>query len=66
MAIEGLNMKDHEVDKHFTNNPHDITEAAHGVLQEWCKGQQNLSEARTALNQTLHTLGLPALEEHLK
>ena len=41
LAINGLKMKDYELDRHLESKKYDITAAAHSVLKDWRNSQRN-------------------------
>ena len=49
IAIRGLNIESHIVQRHPINHPMDITTAAHNVLLHWRKHYEDSTEANTVL-----------------
>ena len=65
LAMNGLQIKKHIVDKHL-NNERDISEAAFRVLDEWCKNQLNSRVAHSRLCRVLRLVDMSAFIKHLQ
>ena len=57
-ATIGLEMDDHEIERHVTNKRDCITLAAHGVLKDWRKSQPTADVAYDKLCEALRCVNM--------
>ena len=62
LAMNGLGIKKHIVEKHFHDET-DITEAAYRILDEWCKNQRSPRNAYDRLCKTLKEVNMSSYIE---
>ena len=58
LAISGLKMDGHQVEKHINNEKGDISSAAHKVLQDWRNSRESDKVAGNKLWEALGVVGL--------
>ena len=58
IAIRGLNIESHIVQRHLTNHPMDITTATHNVLLHWRKQYEDQHEAHTDICNALRSVNI--------
>ena len=61
LALRGLKMEVHEFNRHFANNPKDISSAVFGMLRTWRTSQPDEVVAYTKMCQALKDTKMESL-----
>ena len=61
LAMKGLHMKLHLMDRHISNHPNDISTAMYHTLNDWRKAQPDNRTAYINLHQALEHAGMRLL-----